>query len=170
MKFLFCVRSVLLFNSNCFSQEGRPAADLLQEAFVKSKKEEKNILVILTASWCTPCKEFKRGLYDVYNATFFSDNYVIQELHTSEIESKKSLNNPGADSVFKKYRGEIREIPYWVILSPEGKLLHKELGFSSHAEDLKIFIGNIKKTSHLKEWELQMIYERLRVLSHSVLD
>ena len=170
MKFIFYVIIALTIYTDSFSQNGRPATDLMREAFVKTKAEKKNLFVVWTASWCHPCKELKRGLHDVYNSSYFSNNYVILELYANELEGARDLENGGADSILKIYHGDTTGIPYWMILAPTGKKLYGQLGFSSNVDELKAFISILKRTSHLREGELQMIYDRFRQLSKQVLE
>ncbi|MEO6290523.1 MAG: thioredoxin family protein [Ginsengibacter sp.] len=158
----------LLFSFYGFSQNGRPAKELFQEASNKATKEHKNIFIIFTATWCGPCKYLKLGLYDVYNISYFEKNYVMLELYSHEIGDKISSENYGADSILAKYKGDTTAIPYWLILAPNGKKLHGELGFSNYPEELQKFIKVLKKTSHLSGQELQLIYDRFRQVSKFV--
>ena len=147
-----------------FSQ-GKPANDLFEEAIAKAKKEKKNVFVIFTATWCTPCKYLKRGISDAYNAKFFEDNYVILPLYSSYVDIKKGISNDGANKLLAKYGGDTTSIPYWLIINPLKQKLHGQLDFSSDQQFLKNFVSVIKKTSRLSASELQMIYDRFRQLA-----
>ncbi len=148
-----------------FSQQGTPANELFDEAIAKAKKENKNVFIILTATWCGPCKYLKRGLKDAYNVQFFDKNYVILELHNSYADRKKGLVNEGANKLIASYGGDTTAIPYWIIVNPLKKKLHGQLDFSSNTPDLKSFINVIKKTSHLNQPELDIILERFRQIA-----
>lgn len=148
-----------------FSQQGRPANELFEEAIAKAKKENKNVFVIFTATWCSPCKYLKRGIKDVYNVQFFDKNYVLLELYSSTLDRKKGLVNEGAKNLLATYKGDTTAIPYWLIVNPYKKKLYGELGFSENTPDLKRFINVIKKTSRLNQSELDMILERFRQIA-----
>lgn len=165
MKYNLLIIFFFLMNLSSFSQQGRPANELFEEAIAKAKKEKKNVFVILTATWCSPCKYLKRGLYDVYNVQYFNKNYVIVELHSSYLDRKKGLANEGANKLIAQYGGDTTAIPYWLIISPLKKKLHGQLDFSGDIPDLKKFINILKRTSRLTKSELDMILERFRQIS-----
>jgi thiol-disulfide isomerase/thioredoxin len=164
--FLFFIASVICLYSH--SQNGQPAKGLFQDALSKAAKEHKNVFVIFTATWCGPCKYLKSGLHDVYNAGYFEKNYVILELYNHELWDKKAMENYGADSILASYKGDTTNVPYWLILNPNGKKLYEQLGFSNYPEELKKFIKALKLTSTLKDFELTMIYERFNQISRMV--
>ena len=151
-----------------FSQSGRPANELFEEAIAKAKKEKKNVFIIFTATWCTPCKYLKRGLYDPYNVQYFDNNYVILQLYSSYVDIKKGIANEGAKKLLALYDGDTTAVPYWLIVNPLKKKLHGELDFSSDKVFLDKFISVLKKTSRLTTSELQMIYDRFRQLGNLV--
>jgi thiol:disulfide interchange protein len=154
---------IFLFNCNYgFSQSGRPANELFEEAIAKAKKENKNIFIIFTATWCTPCKYLKRCIYDDYNVQYFEKNYVILQFYSSYVDVKKGIANEGAKKLLAQYKGDTTAIPYWLIINPQKKKLHRQLDFSSDSDFLKGFISVLKKTSKLNKSELQMIYDRFR--------
>ena len=160
LSILFC----FLFYLSSFSQ-GRPANELFEEAIAKAKKEKKNVFIILTGTWCGPCKYLKRGLKDDYTIQFFDKNYVIIELHSSYVDRKKGIANEGANKLIASYGGDTTAIPYWIIVNPLKKKLHGQLDFSGDTPDLKKFIKVLKKTSRLKDFELDIILERYRQIA-----
>ncbi len=163
--FLFFALIFMVVKGFC---QGKPANDLFEEAIDKAKKEKKNVFVIFTATWCTPCKYLKRGISDAYNAKFFEDNYVILPLYSSYVDIKKGISNEGANHLLAKYGGDTTAIPYWLILNPLKQKLHGQLDFSGDQQFLKNFVNVIKKTSRLSTSELQMLYDRFRQLASLV--
>jgi thioredoxin-related protein len=154
---------IFLFNCNYgFSQSGRPANELFEEAIAKAKKEKKNVFIIFTATWCGPCKYLKRCIYDDYNVQYFEKNYVILQFYSSYVDVKKGIANEGANKLLAQYNGDTTKIPYWLIVNPQKKKLHGQLDFGGDAVFLKKFISVLKKTSRLTQPKLQMIYDRFR--------
>jgi thioredoxin-related protein len=165
MKNILLITFLLLTYLSSFSQHGRPANELFDEAIAKAKKEKKNVFVIFTATWCAPCKYLKRGLCDDYNVQYFDRNYVILELYSSYVDRKKGLANEGANKLLAQYKGDTTAVPYWLIVNPLRKKLHGQLDFSGDVPDLKIFVAVLKKTSRLNQSELEMILERFRQIA-----
>ena len=145
-----------------------PAAKALMDtAFSKAKKEKKNVFVIFTASWCTPCQFMKYFISDIYNKQYFEDNYVIVDLYVWEVGSKKNNNNPGTKEILKDYGGDTTGIPYSMIFNADGKKLAAFLDAPVNPNDIPAFIKCIKQTSRLKDFELKMIAERIKQLSRN---
>ena len=161
--FLFTVNIFL----NGYSQNGLPAKDLVDSAFLKASKEHKKVMLIFTSTWCSPCKFLRYLMNDPYNKKFFEDNYVITEFFNSEVGDKKILDNPGTTEIRAKYKGNPRYIPYVIILDAAGKILADDIDVPVNKEDIPVFIKILKTTSHLNGMELQMIADRVRQLSYN---
>jgi hypothetical protein len=54
MKNILLITFLLLTSLSSFSQHGRPANELFDEAIAKAKKEKKNVFVIFTATLGVP--------------------------------------------------------------------------------------------------------------------
>lgn len=107
---------------------------------------------------------------------FFTNNYVIRHLTVYESKGKKNLENPGAEDLLKKYKGDDQGIPYWMIFDANGKLLADSkrrspgaslesgdnTGCPANAEEVAYFIKVLKQTSSLKDAELSLIEKRFR--------
>ncbi|HMO34149.1 MAG TPA: thioredoxin family protein [Lacibacter sp.] len=155
-----------------------PAADaVLQEAAKVAAKEKKNILVLFTASWCVWCKRMDRSMADTSCKGFFDDNYVPVHLTVHESRENVHLENPGGLEWLKKYKAEDAGIPFWVVLDPQLNLLADSyvrkpgvplsepgdnIGCPASAEEVKAFIDILRKTSRLRERELEIIARRFR--------
>ncbi|MGC4103124.1 thioredoxin family protein [Ferruginibacter sp.] len=178
MKLPVAIAIIFLKANLLFAQTPSPASHLIDSVFQKAKTEKKNIFILFTASWCGPCKELKRALYDEYNVQFFKNNYVLLELYGSEVGDKKKDENPGTKDIIVKFDGDTSTLPYWVILNSKGIKLQdnyikvdsnsskrENIGFSYIPKYLWQFLHFIKQTSKLTKAELQMIYDRCQQLN-----
>lgn len=150
----------------------------MKEAFEKAVKENKNVFVKFSASWCGWCHKMDASMKDPSCKKFFDDNFVIVTLITGEQNSKSQLNNPGADSLILKYNGEPNEgLPFWFILSSTGKLLqdcfiHEEgkaftkrdnsIGCPATEREVNAFVKALKNTTPLNAQQLQIIKKTFR--------
>ena len=179
----FLVFLFLMVGFSSHSQNGIPAKKLLEDALLKAKAEKKNVFVIVTATWCGPCKELKRGITDVYISPFFEKHYVFLELYESELGENKKNENEGTHDILIAFKGDTTAVPYWFILNsnsvkladsyiykknPKDPLEKPQSGFSSNPDDLMAFIKVLKRTSKLTDQELQLISERFLQLTRAV--
>lgn len=155
--FLFLLVTV----SNTFAQE--KASAVLEKAMAQAKKEKKNVLVMYHASWCGWCKKMEANMQDKSVKPFFDKNYVTTFLTVQE-RKDKSLENPGAEDILKKYKADQSGIPFWQIYDAEGKLLTdsfdskgQNLGCPGTVEEVAEFTSKLKKTSSLTEKERKKI-------------
>lgn len=165
----------------CFSlcgtgQTPPTANEILQEAYQKAVKENKNVFVLFHASWCGWCHKMDKSMNDPVCKKFFDDNYIITHLVVDESKDKKGLENPGANELRNKYYGDGIGIPFWLVFDKEGILLYdskmraegegpekgENSGCPANAEEVAYFVKIIKKTSKLNIAELEIISKRFR--------
>jgi len=146
------------------------ASDILDKAYVKAQEENKNVFVIFHASWCGWCKQMDKNMNDDSCKDLFERNYVITHLVVQESRENKHLENPGADEVLKKYKGEKSGIPFWLIFDKDGKLLEdsfnstgQNLGCPATGEEVAEFVSILKNTSDMKEKELEIVALKFRI-------
>ncbi|WP_296145860.1 thioredoxin family protein [uncultured Flavobacterium sp.] len=133
------------------------ASVVLEKAMAQAKKEKKNVFVMYHASWCGWCKKMEASMQNEDVKPFFDKNYVTTFLTVQE-RKDKSLENPGADEILKKYKADQSGIPFWQIYDADGKLLAdsfdakgQNLGCPSTKEEVAAFTDKLKKTSSLTE-------------------
>jgi thioredoxin-related protein len=106
----------------------------------KAKRENKFIFVDAFATWCGPCKTMDKEVYtndtigDLFNARFISvrvqmdktkrDNQLVQNWYSDAL------------ALQKQYR--IIGYPTFIFFSPEGTIVHKELGYQSVNEMISL--------------------------------
>lgn len=153
-------------SSAAFAQTPEPAQDVLNKAYAQAKKENKKVFLMFHASWCKWCKKMEANMALPEIKPLFEKNYVLAYLDVQEPPKKKELENPGADEVLKKFKGENSGIPFFVILDAKGNLLEdsfdakgNNLGCPASKEEVAEFITMLKNTSKLKEKDLALISE-----------
>jgi thioredoxin-related protein len=101
------------------------------EILAKAKSENKYIFVDCYASWCGPCKMMDRQVYPdpavgaALNSKFVS---VKMQLDTSRNDNPSVQKNYGdAHTIGAQYK--IYAYPSFLFFSPDGKLVHRGLGY-----------------------------------------
>ncbi len=163
IKILF-ISFAFLFIQQIQSQESTKA--ILDQAYNQAKIENKNVFVIFHASWCGWCKKMDANMNQATTKKIFDDNYVVKHLVVQEARGKKHLENPGAQELLVKYKGDKSGIPFFLIFDAYGKILTdsfntkgKNLGCPTSAEEVDEFIKKLKSTSTLSDDELALIVE-----------
>ena len=148
----------------------------MNEAFAIAKKQDKKVLVMFHASWCSWCHKMDTSLNDPSVKKFFDDNFVIRHLVVFESKQKKNLENPGALEMITKYNAKDEGIPFWLIFDKDEKFLVdsrmttvvngveklQNTGCPATKEEVDYFIQVLKKTTSLKEDQLEKIRTRFR--------
>ena len=162
------VTYLFLFIANAKAQT--PAADdILKPVYTKAMQENKKVLVIFHASWCGWCRKMDSSLDDPSIQTLIDKNYEIAHLTVYESPDKKELENPGALDLLTKHGGNNKGLPYWFVFDKDKNLLAdsqykpgENTGCPATEEEVAYFIHVLKKTSSLKEDELELIRKRFR--------
>ncbi|MEN2993626.1 MAG: thioredoxin family protein [Bacteroidia bacterium] len=102
----------------------------IQKAFARAKKEQKLLWVMVSATWCRPCRIFERKiLRQPYLREEAPPNYVLLKVYASSDEH----NTPGAQEFVEKYK--IESFPTFLYLTPEGEVLHRVEGLPDEVSD-----------------------------------
>lgn len=173
--YLLLLAAIPLFTSVAEAQQPTPSAEtVLKEACTQAAKEKKNVFIMFHASWCGWCHKMDTAMNDASCKKFFQDNYVIRHLTVMEPKGKEHLENPGAEEMLAKYKGDQQGIPYFLIFDAKGNLIAdskirtdtdtvgKNMGCPATDEEVAAFIALLKKTSRLKEPQLAVIESRFR--------
>jgi len=133
-------------------------------------------LLMFHASWCGWCHKMDTSLNDPSVKKLFDDNFVIRHLVVFESKGKENLENPGALDMITKYNGKEEGIPFWLIFDKDEKFLVdsrmkatvngfeklQNTGCPASKEEVDYFIGVLKKTTSLKDDQLEKIRIRFR--------
>jgi thiol:disulfide interchange protein len=161
---------IVAFIQNIQAQKSpKSTALILKEAKQEAVKENKNIFVMFTASWCGWCKKMKATMEAPSVKNLFNDNYVIKHIVVLEHKARKKLENPGGEDLLNKYGGKNNGIPFYLIFDSNGNLLADSkmvnnknvlkgeganIGCPSTEKEIDAFAYKLKKTSNLTDKEL----------------
>ena len=178
MKNIFLI-PVLLFTtlSSLFAQKAPLSSEeIMKEAFTSAKKQNKKVLVMFHASGCGWCHKMDTSLNDASVKKLFDDNFVIRHLVVFESKGKENLENPGALEMLERHDAKDQGIPFWLIFDKDEKFLAdsrmkakingveklQNTGCPASKEEVDYFIEVLKKTTDLKEDQLEKIRTRFR--------
>ncbi len=142
----------------------RDAERMLSDGLDVAKHDKKRVFLIMSASWCGPCRMLARFL--AANKSDFSPHYVFVKLDMSR--------DTHAEDLRTRFQGKdaANGVPWYVILDENGKPLatsnakdqvydgveSTNIGFPNEAKGIDHFIGMIKETAkEMKPETLQKI-------------
>lgn len=141
---------------------------LLELAYLNATAENKAVLTIFHASWCSWCKKLDASLNDKALKPYFDKNYIIVHITVLETDENKKLENPGGSALLAKYKGENEGLPFFVLSDHKKKLIGtslmngKNIGCPASEKEVKYFIGLLKKSSPLLPTEAALITKRFK--------
>ena len=138
------------------AQARPPAADeVLAKAVGVAKTQQKNVLIIFGASWCSWCKRLDAMLASPEVGKFFHDNFVIEHLTIQESKDKLHLENPDAQAMVDNAGGKGSGVPVYLFFDAAGKRIatsmampgDKNIGHPATPEEIQVFSGLLEKTA-----------------------
>lgn len=172
-KLIFLLFSCWILNSDTAAQI-TAAGEQLKAACARAGKENKNVFVMFTASWCGWCHRMKNSMNDGDVKAYFDTSFIPLYFVVDESADKKSLETPGAQAIRTQYGGDNQGIPFWLIFDKDGNLLADSMkpdgssnekinsGCPAEPEEVDYFISVLKKTTKLSEDQLEKIEKRFR--------
>lgn len=137
----------------------RPAKELLAEATASAAAAKKTVFVGFHASWCGWCRKLEKVLGSPGVKEAFDAHFETVWLTVQERGSKKSLNTPGAQELYRLWAGhEDVGLPFYAFLDRNGKALAssitgadgkvaENLGYPGDVPELERFLGLVKKAA-----------------------
>lgn len=138
-----------------------------EQVKAKAKSDNKYIFLDCFTTWCGPCKRMDKEVYTNDKVgNYFNDKFISVKVQMDKTE--KDITNvqrwySDANLIKKQYK--IIAFPSYLFFTPEGTIVHKEMGFKLPAELIAIAQtatspGNIYNDPYaaydslLKEYEL----------------
>jgi thioredoxin-related protein len=111
-----------------------------EKILAKAKANGKGIFVDCYATWCMPCKEMEKFVYNNDTvAQFINDNFIsvkVQMDSSKHADRETILLYPAAREFEKKYN--ITGLPTFLFFSASGIVLHKDVGRKSVSEFISL--------------------------------
>lgn len=125
MKNLILAALILLSLNACVSakktnanKEIKFSKSLFEQTLTKAQEQDKIVFIDFWASWCGPCKRMDAEvLSDTELVSFFNKNFINIKL---DAESE--------DAILPKINYDIRSLPAYVWVLPNGNMVHSYKG------------------------------------------
>jgi thiol-disulfide isomerase/thioredoxin len=105
---------------------GLPSANaVMAQARAKAMAEHKKIMLVFSASWCGPCREYEGFLNDPQIRPILEKRFVIARLDVGErADDKKHANSPGGEEKLAELTGGSGAgYPFIVLMDEQGKTI-----------------------------------------------
>lgn len=119
-----------IFASPFAALDARPASvlpsadDVIAQAKTRAAAERKNILLVFSASWCGPCRQFEALLDDPKTGPIMSQYFVVARLDVGERPAdKRHSDSPGGEAFRASLDGASAGYPFIVLLDPAAKVI-----------------------------------------------
>jgi thioredoxin-like negative regulator of GroEL len=107
-----------------------------EKVTAKARESGKPVLLVISADWCLPCQELKKGVYP---------DAAIQPYHDKFEWAYLDFDAPATKPVIKDFK--VRYIPHIQFISADGKPLEKHVGEATPAEFAKLLDRVLKKAA-----------------------
>ncbi|UCJ06100.1 thioredoxin family protein [Chitinophaga pendula] len=109
----------------------------------KAKTLKKPIFIDAYATWCGPCKSMDAEVYpQKLTGDYFNKNFINAKFDVDAGEGAK---------LAEKYK--ISSIPAYLVISPDGKLLHRGMGYKAAEELVAFGKQSLDNTGNYAYWE-----------------
>jgi hypothetical protein len=140
------------------SDRDAPTADhLLNETEATAYSQQKNVLLMFSASWCAPCHMLQSFLVDPTIRPIFDRHFVkLVVIHGERPNDTRHQDTPGADQLLDSLHDTDTRLPLTVILSSSGKLIADSVLPVYGRRDIRANIGFPGSPTGI-DWFLEML-------------
>ncbi len=111
----------------------------LDQAYVLAEKENKPIFIDFTGYTCTNCRWMEINVFELNAVKLLFEDFILVKLYTDGKEKEHSINRK-----LEIDRFGTAALPYYVILTPEDKLISTFPGMDVRSEKFINFLENAK--------------------------
>jgi thioredoxin-related protein len=117
-----------------------------QEVTIAAKTEERPILIDFHATWCMPCKQMETSVYtDSAISTLLSGQYVAIKVQTDSTKADdQQIRLWYRDAAILVQKYQVNAYPTFLIISSDGKLLHRFSGGMDKQAFLDFLAGSLR--------------------------
>lgn len=102
----------------------------IRAAFAQAKKAKKSVWIMVSATWCGPCRWAEKNLLPKpWFALLVEKDFVPLKVYAAS----GPQSTPGADSLAKKYR--VNGFPTFLYVNPDGELFYRHIGIMDDTTD-----------------------------------
>jgi thioredoxin-related protein len=115
---------------------------------LKAKEENKYIFMDCYASWCAPCKYMDSEVYSNDSIGFYvNEKFISVKIKMDTIIANDGKNQEGAynDSYLIQKKYKITAFPSYLFFSPNGVILHKEIGAKNREEFIAVIANSLQR-------------------------
>ncbi|REG89422.1 thioredoxin family protein [Winogradskyella sediminis] len=105
--------------------------DNLESAQKLAYNSDKNIMVLFTTEWCSPCRIMKREV--------FADNEVTKAMDAKVVSLEINIDDPNSETLVKQYN--IGATPTTIFIDPEGKVIDYAVGKVGKTKFLEMLLN-----------------------------
>jgi thioredoxin-related protein len=138
-------------------QDTQTADRLLRAAEATAHSQQKNVLLMFSASWCAPCHRLQSFLVDPAIRPIF-DRYFVKLIVISgeRPNDTRHQNTPGAEQLLDSLHDTDTNLPLIVMLSSSGKVIVDSVRPVYGPSNIHANIGYPESPSGI-DWFLEML-------------
>ena len=133
------------------------AAHLLMAAEATAGRQQKNVLLLFSASWCGPCHRLQSFLVDPAVRPIFDSHFVkLVVVHGERSNDTLHQDTPGADQLLDSLHDADTSLPLIVMLTSSGKVIADSVHPVYGRRDIRANVGYPDSPSGI-DWFLEML-------------
>lgn len=152
---------VLIFN---FSYAQKNTTQVLDEALVKAKKENKHVFINYLTSSSKLSQKMKQQMKNEHFQSLISSNYIVVNINVSKEEASEYYTCSNPMKSMSNDNCEAMKFPFWYILDSDGNHIgtsikdgNNNIGYPTTKEAISDFVQVIENTSDFKADKLSLI-------------